>query len=213
MGVNYNSDREVIEMLNNCEDLGIKYAKFQLFTKNMVSKELQHCYIDKKRAEKFYRAGKRRGIKILFSVMYSEAIDICESIGVNYYKIRYLDRNNLILYRRLKQIKDFKKKTIFVSCDNPQETIFWNISKYQKNIRFLYCIPKYPTTYHRYKKAFWTKNIDGISDHSKDLRLFEYCKEIGYPWFEMHVKLGDNCYESKWSKSFEELKEVLSYER
>ena len=223
MGVNYQSDREVIEMLNYCEDLGIKYVKFQLFEKHSIPEELRHCYIDKIRAEKFYNAGKKRGIEVFFSCMYPEAIDICEAIGVKYYKIRYMDRNNLILYRKLKKVKDIKDKIIFVSCQAPKDTIFANMAKYQRNVKFLYCVPQYPAQYKDYiyypyesKENIYTKipNLNGISDHTSDLELFKIFKKayhnIKNKWFEMHVCINKKeAYEGLWSKTFEELKKVL----
>jgi sialic acid synthase SpsE len=210
LGVNYNSDEEIIQMLDKCQELNIPFAKLQLFTKDMVPTELRHTYIDKKRAKKIYKAGQERNVEVFFSVMYLGGFDICEEVGVKYYKLRFMDRNNLILYRRLKKIKNFQEKTIFVSCQDPKNTIFYNMAKHRGNIRFLYVIPKYPAKYKQYAKASGVLNIDGFSDHTVDLELFEYARGIGYPYFEMHVCLEcETAYEGEWSKNFEKIKEVL----
>ena len=210
-GVNYNSDEDIIKMLDKCQELKIKFAKLQLFTKDMVPTELQHCYIDEKRAKKIYVAGEKRDIEVFFSVMYPDAIDICETIGIKYYKLRYMDRNNLILYRKLKKIKD---KIIFVSCQNPKDTIFWNMKKHQGNIDFLYCVPKYPAKLKDYIDGWWKPDLKlvwGISDHTPDLELFKKANETAWcEYFEMHVCLDPKtAYEGDWSKSFDMIKEVL----
>lgn len=210
MGVNWKTREQAYLMMGKAFALGIKFVKFQLFTKDMVPKDLQDMYIDKDQAEEFVEVGKNFGQDVFFSVMYPGAIDICEEIGVKYYKIRYMDRNNLILYRRLKKIKDFKDKIIFVSCQNPKDTIFWNIAKYQKNVRFLYCVPKYPAQFEQYNQFLGQLGFNGISDHTPDLKL--YCLSNGVKnidYFEMHVKLNDDCCESDWSKSFEDIKKAM----
>lgn len=200
-------------MLNACEDLNVKFAKFELFIKGMIPKELEPCIIDKERAKKFYESGKKRGIEVFFLTMYPNAIDICESIGVKYYHLRDVDQNNLILYRRLKKIKDFKDKIIFVSCQNPKDTIFWNIAKHQKNIRFLYRVPKNFANIKDYFNIEWKmdlKLLHGIIDYTTDLELFKKANETAWcDFFEMSVCLDKETIKRReFIKTFEELKEV-----
>ena len=179
----------------------------QMWKKDKVPEPVRSMYIGKGRAKYCFKFAKKQCIELFYSVFYPEAVDVCEGIGVNFYKVRFYDRNNLTLYQRLKKIRQGKK--IFVSCQDPMDTLYYNMAKYQKNVIFLYCVPRYPAPLPQYDNAF-NLDIDGISDHTKDLMLFRSAnKYAGFKWFEIHVKMGNDCYENLWSKSFEQLKEVL----
>ena len=213
-GVNWENREQAFFMMGQAFTLGIKYIKFQMFPKETVSADLQHMFMTEELAKELVETGKQYGQEVFFTPMYPEAVDLCEKIGVNYYKIRYFDRNNLIIYRKLKQTE---KTPIFVSCDskNPKDTIYYNMAKYQERVSFLFCVPNYPAKYNDYRPLRNLTNFDGISDHTPDLELFKYfyvleqTKPDSIKWFEMHMCLDDNGYERKWSKTFEELKEVI----
>ena len=55
--------------------------------------------------------------------------------------------------------------------------------------------------------------FDGVSDHTSNLDLYKLCNHETYnnklKWFEMHMAFDDNAPERKWSKTFEELKELI----
>lgn len=181
-----------------------------MWKKEQVPPEVRKMYIGKGRAKYLFKYAKKHGIEVFFSVFYPEAIDICEDIGVNFYKVRFDDRNNITLFRRLKKTKN---KTIFVSCQDPFDTLYFNLAKFQKNVKFLYVIPKYPANIMDYNKVISGHlyyHFQGISDHTPDIELFKYFNTIKEEcWFEIHVKENNNCFETKWSKSFTKLKEAL----
>ena len=218
IGCNWNNREQAFKMMGMAKALGINLVKYQLFQKEDVPEEIKSMAIDEELAQSLVRVGRDHEQDVFFSCMYPEAVDICERIGVKYYKVRYFDRNNLPLYRKLKKTKN---KLIFVSCQSPHDTIFYNMAKYQKRVRFLYCVPKYPAymrDYEGFMIEYFRNNPElglfpkrihhGISDHIEHLGLFQAFKNEDV-WFEMHMKVDDNCIESKWSKSFEELKTVL----
>jgi sialic acid synthase SpsE len=201
-------------MIKTCQSLGIDTIKMQMFTVDMVPQEIRKCYIGPKRAKYFHGFAKENDIDLFFTCMYPEAVDICNKIGVKYHKIRFFDNRNLILYRKLKKTG----QDLFISCQDPKETIFYNMSQYQERVKFLYCSPHYPATLNQYilenRNMVIDKPFDGVSDHTPDLELFnlfnsgEYKDKIEY--FEFHVcNNKKTAYEGEWSKTFEELKEVL----
>ncbi|KKK82653.1 hypothetical protein LCGC14_2801250 [marine sediment metagenome] len=214
MGCNFKNRENALFMMGQAFSLGIKLIKFQLFKKEVVPEELKPLSINEELAKELFEAGKQYGQEVFFSCMYPEAVDICEKFGVNYYKVRYFDRNNLTLYRKLKKTKD---NLIFVSCQDPHDTIFYSMAKYQKRVKFLYCIPKYPAPvkdYQPFRKLVSYRGYLGISDHTNNLEMFKYFytqRDVrpNIKYFEMHMKKDDDCIEAPWSKSFEELKEVL----
>ncbi len=213
-GVNWKSIKEFEDMVLLCRALGIKHVKMQMWKKEQIPeklKELRTMYIGPGRAKYCFKFAKKHGIELFYSVFYPEAIDICEKIGVNFYKIRFDDRNDYPLYKRLKRTK----KTIFVSCRDPKDTLYFNLANYQKRVNFLYCVPKYPAKIGDYRDLRRLIKYNGISDHTLDLELFKYfytqrdVRPNMVKWFEMHVKTDDDCFEKAWSKSFKQLKEVL----
>ena len=208
-GVNWKSIHEFEDMVVLARALGIKHVKMQMWKKEQIPerlKELRKMYIGPGRAKYCFKFAKKHGIELFYSVFYPEAIDICEKIGVNFYKVRYQDRNDYPLYKRLKKTN----KTIFVSCSDPKDTAYFNLANYQKRVNFLYCVPRYPAKFEDYVPPD-RHGFQGISDHTSDLELFKiYNLGISLNrWFEMHVKMGNDCFESAWSKSFKQLKEVL----
>ena len=147
-GCNWKTIKDFETMVLLCKTLNIKFVKMQMWKKDKVPKEVRSMYIGKGRAKHCFKFAKKHGIELFYSVFYPEAIDVLEEIGVNFYKVRFYDRNNLTLYRRLKKIKQGKK--IFVSCQDPMDTLYYNMAKYQKNIIFLYCVPRYPAKFEDY---------------------------------------------------------------
>lgn len=214
MGVNWKFREQAIYMMGRAFVLGIKHVKFQMWKPEQIPeklKELRSMYVDEKLATELFEVGKQYGQEVFFSVFYPEAVEICEKIGVNFYKVRFDDRNDYQLYKRLKKTN----KTIFVSCQDPKDTAYFNLTTYQKRVKFLYCVPRYPAKLGDYSFSIrydHNKKFQGISDHTSDLMLLKmsiYHPISKYDWFELHVKLNDDCFEHAWSKSFDQLTEVL----
>lgn len=223
-GCNFNNLNEAMKLIDKAKKIGAFLCKFQIYNDDNIknskdSKFLKEIMINEEKAKTLFKYGKSIEQEIFFSCFYPEAVDICERIGVKYYKVRYFDRNNLPLYRKLKKTKD---KLIFVSCQNPHDTIFYNMAKYQKRVKFLYCVPKYPAhmkDYEGFMIEYFRNNPElglfplrihhGISDHIEHLGLFQTFKNEDV-WFEMHICIKkEDALEGKWSKTFRELKEAL----
>ena len=204
-GCNWKTIKDFETMIVLCRASGIKFVKLQMWRKDQVPKEVRSMFVGKGRAKYCFKFAKKHGVELFFSVFYPEAVDICEKIGVNFYKVRYADRNDYPLYKRLKKTN----KTIFVSCSDPMDTLYLNLATYQKRVKFLYCVPRYPAKFEDYKPPD-KHGFQGISDHTPDLELFKIYNYANIDrWFEMHVKMGNDCYESKWSKTFAQITEVL----
>ena len=180
--------------------MGIKYVKMQVFNASQVPTSLYHMIIQGEKMARFMKFAGRYGITLFFTPMYPEAIDLCDLLGVDFYKIRFGDRNNKELHDKLKD----KTNLIFVSTQNISDTIYSG-----KNIRYLYCAPEYPADLPLYDPAY-SISFHGISDHTKDFMLYRSAKKYdGFDWFEMHVCLDDLCVERPWSKKLDELKKFI----
>ena len=203
-GVNFHNLEEAIEMINRSKEIGCWATKFQVYNENQIIDNphfefLKSIMIDKTTAVILFEHGREIGQEVFFTPMYPEAVDWLEEIGVNFYKIRYLDRWNKILRKKISETG----KLAFISVNEYDlksgDPMYWE----RNNLFPLYCIPKYPARIDEYK---WIAT--GISDHTPDTQLLRFCKgQVIY--FEKHVKLNWNCIEDKWSISFKELEEVL----
>ena len=210
-GCNWNGNiSNAFKMIKKAKEIGVDYVKFQIFKEEHIEnhpkfKELKKMILDCDQIEVLYDAGKKIGIEVFFTPFFPEAIDWLEKIGVLMYKVRYLDQNNYQLYKRLKKTK----KIFLISCQEPKYTLYSNIAFYQKNVRYLYCVPNYPAKYKNYFPL--STDFHGISDHTPDLGLLKFVAQnmTSYEYFEKHIKLDDDCIESNWSVSFEELDELI----
>jgi sialic acid synthase SpsE len=203
-GVNFNSLTKARYMIAEAKVSGCWAAKFQLFTEKEAPGLPDHLYLSKADAKNLFDYGKDIGIEVFFTPMFKEAVDWCEMIGVNHYKIRYADNMNWDLIRK---ILEFTPPTfIFISLNMAWYPKIMGGTSYKK----LFCVPDYPALYSSYSGIDWNK-FQGISDHTGGTLLLKTIKER-YPkceYFEKHVKLDDNCIESAWSVTFEQLVEVL----
>jgi sialic acid synthase SpsE len=199
-------------MIKKAYEAGCWAAKFQLFTEKEAPNLPKHLYITKVQAKNLFQYGKRLGIEVFFTPMFPEAVDWCEDIGVKYYKVRYKDNQNKELQCK---IVDTNKPFFISFLPFGSGGMIW------KRATILNCIPEYPApleTYKAWGDMLYTHG-HGISDHTSDLELLKdtinnrFVKmyiESGYDYyFEKHVKLDDDCIESKWSVTFEDLAEVL----
>ena len=199
-GINWRNLKEAKLMIKKSKEVGCWATKFQLFTKKEAPNLLFRLYLRKWEVAELFNYGKEIGQEVFFTPMYLKAIDWCEDIGVNYYKIRFKDwfENNDKLIAKIMETK----KPTFISLN---KTVLPRPLH-----KFLFCVPEYPA----YELDYFDsrKNIipffNGISDHTKSTDIIRYFgPEVEY--IEKHVKLNDDCPESDWSVTFEELAEVL----
>ena len=198
VGSNWKGIGHALDMITHLSNLRIKLIKFQLFTKDQVKDLPEYIpkVIDEDMAKKLFEWGVHKGVNVFFSVCYPEAIPMCERIGVKYYKVRYVDRNN---------------QEIICKVANTGKPWFRSGSgddSFTSNTKVinLFCVPKYPARYADYFPL--SNKFGGVSDHTPDLSLFEN-NSFRYEYWEMHVKEDDNCLESKWSKKIGDIKSVL----
>jgi len=190
-------------MIQKAKDAGCWAAKFQLFTKKEAPSLPKHLYLSHGQAEMLFDAGKHEvGIEVFFTPMFDEAVEWCEQIGVNYYKIRYADNENISICNSCWKTD----KPTFISVGEKYRDD-WGWKEY--NLIPLFCVPKYPAHIIDYIDMKDWDYFQGISDHTPDLQLYHLIGLPNIEYFEKHVKLDDNCIESAWSVTFEQLKEAL----
>ena len=209
-GVNWRDISEARLMIDNCKDLGIEYTKFQLYDWSAIKNspiynELYDRQLTKSLAKALFMYGESIGQKVFFTPMFLEAVDWCEDIGVEIYKIRYNDRYNIDLINKI--IATNKK--IIMSIDQHYDPGPYLSEK----IRFLFCVPKYPATLLDYYAMNEIKGdvlpLSGVSDHTKTLELFVLMRQSPLEYYEKHIMLdGSHPIEEAWSIEFSKLKKA-----
>ena len=200
-GCNWTSIEEAKEMIMRSKEIGCWGSKFQLFTGYEAPDVPAYLYMSFGQAKELVDYGKSINQRVFFTPMYLEAIDFLESIDIGYYKIRYKDRWNIPLVKKILETN----KPYFTSYDL-NDFYEYCVPYYYTNIRPLLCVPLYPATFTDYKGIV----TFGYSDHTPDFKLLEFAKRHNAIWFEKHVKLeGTEPLENDWSVTFEELREII----
>ena len=200
IGSNWKGIGHALDMITHLSNLRIKLIKFQLFNEEQVKDlpEYKDKIIDEQMAKTLYWCGVSYDVDVFFSVCYPEAIPMCERIGVKYYKVRYVDRNN---------------QEIICKVANTGKPWFRSGSgddSFTSNTKVinLFCRADYPAELIHYPMIL-PRAFKGYSDHTPSLTLLKHCILNDYD-IEMHVKEDDNCLESKWSKKIGDIKECLN---
>ena len=203
--INYDSMEDAKLMIKRAKEItertGVKtFSKFQMFNEdNIINPEHKEYCLERllspESVEELFKYGKSIGQEVFFTPMYSKAVKILEDIGVNYYKIRYYDKSNEKLIKAIRETE----KTFFITTDN--------INRFKNdNCNVFECIAKYPAHPMDYNLGL---KYDGISDHTKDLEMFNNHKGW-FNYWEKHVMLeGFEGLENEWSITFKELEAVL----
>ncbi|MFW9872380.1 MAG: N-acetylneuraminate synthase family protein [Candidatus Thorarchaeota archaeon] len=213
VGCNWHTIEEAKLFIDKSKELGLFSTKFQIYNDDVIKDSehydfLKSIQLDYEKAKELFDYGKSIGQEVFFTPMFEDAIFWMSEIGCEFYKIRYKDRFNGDFISLINTL--VYNPIIFRSCDYDSFIIGERI------IPFL-CIPKYPAKWSDYIDNLYYESImkvlfKGISSHIPDCQLLYYImknyKEIEY--FEKHVKLNDDCLESKWSVTFEQLAEVLN---
>lgn len=209
-GCNWTSLEEAKLMIQECKKYDLDLVKFQLFDERVIKesdhyKFLKTIQLSFEDAKELFEYGKSINQDVFFTPMYPEAVDMCEKIGVNYYKIRFDDRFELEMGSKIHETN----KCTFIS----EMTSIYRLNRH--NPHYLKVVPKYPARIWDYIQVIephFFKLYDGMSDHTPDLTFLQITlpeiKEKEF-WWEKHVKIHEDCLESDWSVKISELGKVI----
>lgn len=199
---------EAKRFIDESKRLGLFATKFQVYSEEQIKDHPQREFLESIRIDKFEMIdllchGDKVNQKVFFTPMFEEAVEWCEALGVDLYKIRHADRwNGKLIMKILKT----GKKT-FISYDENDEIPECD------NIIPLFCVPKYPANLRDYPNYLYDISFRGYSDHTSNCQLLKKAMEHNIEYFEKHVKRdGTTPLEDAWSVSFSDLKKVLEGE-
>ena len=185
IGLNHNGNLDLgYELIKQAKHAGADIAKFQLGWRGQQD-ELN--YLDSKILLDLKKWSEYIDIEIMFSIFTEEAYMLAKDIGFNRYKIasRTL-KDNFNLVERI--ISEGKQTIISLGMWEDEKLPF----TIQKNISYLWCKSKYPSTpwdLLDFPKTFYGSNYSGYSDHSIGIEIPLIAIARGAKIIEKHFTL------------------------
>jgi len=190
IGINHNGNFNWInELVRQSSVGGADYVKIQLYTSKLVwgddsRKKFEFTFDQVKRIKEFCDFHQ---IRFLATVNDYEKLEWCEKLNLMEYKI-----SSFILSKDLEFVKQVVDtgKTVYISLGMWKE----DYMPFEKeNIKYLYCISKYPTYWDEMKdfpEIFDGKPFYGYSDHTHGLGACLLAISRGAQIIEKHFTLN-----------------------
>lgn len=218
IGVNWDGKNELAkEMIQKSKELGCDAVKFQAFDETIIGKHpekdrLLQTAINEKNIDFINKTSKKEGIEWFCTPMYAEAVDLLEPY-VKRYKIREFDARLLLKNKKsllLDRIFDSKKEIIASSEIIPSKQTNYDDS----NLRWLYCIPKYPCDLEDLNFSNLQK-YDGYSNHCPKIIAPITAVILGANILEIHItsNKSKNFVDNSVSFDYDELRLIVNYVR
>ena len=214
IGINWDGNLNLAkEMIKKAKQVGCDAVKFQAFNLDIVkehpqSERLLKSSISRDNIKKITSFAKEENIEWFCTPMFVNAIEILEPF-VKRYKIREVDGRKLLQNQTteiFEKILETGKEIIVSSNSSPKNSKFYK----NKNIKWLYCVPKYPTVVSDLDFS-QIKDFDGFSNHSSDILIPVISTILGSEIIEIHVTLDKHkdFIDNNVSLDFDEMKELV----
>ena len=213
IGVNWDGDFDLAkEMMFHAKKTGCNAVKFQAYTNEMVKdhpqkSRLENCSVTKENVNKISTIAKNVGIEWFCTPMYPEAVDFLNPF-VSRFKIREHDGRELLENKSTPLLdKVFATdKEVIVSTQYST-----NNCTYKKNVKWLYCVPKYPCVLEDldFKSL---DEYDGFSNHCRQIIAPITAAILGSKIIEIHISANRTLdyIDNNVSFDFNELSEIVS---
>ena len=198
IGQNFNGDLEsAFRMIIAAKENGADVAKFQLYNaKELFTKEGNPWYEYNCKTELSYNDVKKlkqvcddNNIEFMASAFDSERVDWLEDINVSRYKLASRSINDNVLIDKILKTE----KLFFISLGMWYNIQFPEIKS--NNVRYLYCISKYPTPFEDLKLSKVDfKSYHGFSDHTLGITASCAALSRGAKVVEKHFTLDTKMY-------------------
>ena len=214
IGINWDGDLDLAKkMISSAKQVGCDAVKFQAFNFDIVkehpqNERLMKSSISNENVEKISNFAHNEDIEWFCTPMFSDAVNMLEPF-VNKYKIREIDGRELLKNNTTKifdKILKTGKEIIVSSNSSPINSKFYGI----KNIKWLYCVPKYPTGFDDLDFSI-IKNFNGYSNHTTEILVPVMASVLGSEIIEVHVTIDKkrDFIDNNVSFDFEEMSEIV----
>ena len=214
IGVNWDGDFDLAkEMMLHAKKTGCNAVKFQAYTNEMVKdhpqkSRLENCSVTKENVNKISTIAKNVGIEWFCTPMYPEAVDFLNPF-VSRFKIREHDGRELLENKSTPLLdKVFATdKEVIVSTQYST-----NNCTYKKNVKWLYCVPKYPCVLEDldFKSL---DEYDGFSNHCRQIIAPITAAILGSKIIEIHISANRTLdyIDNNVSFDYSDMQEISKY--
>ena len=215
LGVNWDGDFDLAKkMMSNAKTLGFNAVKFQAFNEDTLGNHthldrLMKSAITEKNVQRIDEIANDVGIEWFCTPMYPEAVSFLNPF-VTRFKIREIDGRILLRNQKTPLIEAIinTEKEIFVSSDKSPESCKYY---HNPNIKWLYCIPKYPCSLDEINFKEISK-FHGFSNHCPEITALLTAVNSGIDIIEVHVTEDKTkeYFDNNVSFDFSELKILIA---
>lgn len=182
-GVNWRNLTEARRMIGLAKDAGADAVKFQVYLPEHVKghprqKELEEIILNPERIKYLKQAADGCGIEFFATPFFEGAVDWLEVAAVKRYKIRFADRHNPELLKRIKSTG----KPYIMSCDDPLK----DIHAIDQHGKLAFCISGYPPPIMLVPGGF--EFYHGYSSHYPSIVPPLVAAARGCQYLEVHLK-------------------------
>lgn len=190
IGVNWDGDFQIIEqMMADAKNAGCNAVKLQAFDDNIVSKHnekerLLKSSVTPDNIEQIHSIANRVGIEWYCTPMFIEAVNYLDDY-VKRYKIRFSDSEGLHKNEPtpiISKVLETKKELIISTQKTPRDLELYK----NKNIKWLYVVPKYPCPLDDVNFSE-LKDFNGYSNHCSNFVAPLTATILGAEMIEIHV--------------------------
>tara|TARA_B100000029_G_C17442667_1_gene912055 strand:- start:198 stop:893 length:696 start_codon:yes stop_codon:yes gene_type:complete len=215
LGVNWDGDFDLAKkMMSNAKTLGFNAVKFQAFNEDTLGNHthldrLMKSAITEKNVQQIDKIANDIGIEWFCTPMYPEAVSFLNPF-VTRFKIREIDGRILLRNQKTPLIEAIinTEKEIFVSSETSPESCKYY---HNPNIKWLYCIPKYPCSLDEINFKEISK-FHGFSNHCPEITALLTAVNSGIDIIEVHVTEDKTkeYFDNNVSFDFSELKILIA---
>ena len=231
-GINHDgSFKKAMKLINHGSKAGVDFVKFQLFdTREFINKNYIHNKVNYHKVFKRFKSlefslaqwkklinfGKRKGVKIFFSIFETKSLLILKKLRINLVKIPSGEVTNIPLLTETNKLR----LNVILSTGMCSFKEIHSALKVLKNskITIMHCVSEYPATRPSLNnilllKEKFKKKV-GYSDHTSDILTPALSVMAGAEIIEKHFTLSKkNIGDHKFSLLPNDLKNMVRYIR
>lgn len=217
LGANWKGDTYTLEnMLIRCKSAGIDAVKFQALSKDLVERHPEwdwydNAHITADNIDSINNLCNEIGIDWFCTPCYPEIVKLIEPY-VSEWKIRRADNQRVDIISECM----LTGKPVYVSVSRPNDTLklFKKDNLFIDNIKEIYCIPKYPTSWGEINFDM-VSQLHGYSNHCLDPLALLKAVRYGADYLEFHLtdNRDDFAIDNKVSFSYSQMEEMVAWIR
>lgn len=199
IGVNWNTIMQFESMLLELGEMGVKYAKGQLFTEDYLDGRLKDQVLTFDQAKSLMNMADDLGITLFWTPSHDDTVDMVIELEPKFIKIAHTHYNNENMAYKVNSSR------IPIIVSEPALTQD-NLNFYWRRAKVLLCNNLYTPSPEAHRTFCWIRSYNGVSLHSPYITPYIKSALDGLDIIEVHVKQNDDCIDSQVSLNMDEFR-------